>query len=117
MIPEDERVLGFFLPQTQQGPGEECDPGACTGLKYSSVMTMDENYGGEVRGRSRSLGSSIAGRRQVELSPHPPTHLPQTDPPLGAIPSPTLAPCCSGKRLIAQAWVYGKWIRDSFLSC
>lgn len=80
-------------------------------------MTMDENHGGGGEGEGPFPGSSIAGQRQVELSPHPPTHLPQTDPPLGAIPSPTLAPCCSGKKLIAQAWVYGKWIRDSFLSC
>ena len=92
MIPEDERVLGFFLPRTQRGPGEECDPGACTGLKYSSVMTLDENYGGEVRGRGRSLGPALPGGDRWSC-PHtpPPTSrrqifpwvpsLPQASPP------------------------------------
>lgn len=31
------------------------------GLKYSSVMTMAENYGGEVKGEGPFPGSSIAG--------------------------------------------------------
>lgn len=45
------------------------------GLKYSSVMTMAENYGGEVKGRGRSLGPALPGRSDgwsCLHTPHPP---------------------------------------------
>ena len=77
---------------------------------------MDENCvwgGGD--GEGPFPGPGIAGpRRQVELSPPPP---PADSSSPGFHPFPNPRPCCSGKKLIAQAWVYGKWIRDSFLSC
>lgn len=79
---------------------------------------MDENcvWGG-VTGRGRSLGPALLGRGDRWSCPHTPHPPPADSSSPGFHPFPNPCPCCSGKKLIAQAWVYGKWIRDSFLSC
>lgn len=88
------------------------------GLKYGSVMTLAENYGGEVKGRAVPWVQHYrATETEWRLSHPPPTSMNSSS--LGSIIPTTLSPLLqkSGKKLIAQAWVYGKWIRDSFLSC